>query len=58
MAMIGYGINKEGELKNKNIVYLKQIASTISYLADEKFEADDHTVANPINIIVDPVKNK
>jgi hypothetical protein len=58
MAMIGYGINKEGELKNKDMVYLKQIASTISYLADEKFEADDHTVANPINIIVDPVKNK
>jgi hypothetical protein len=40
------------------MVYLKQIASTISYLADERFEADDHAVANPINIITETIKNK
>jgi hypothetical protein len=56
MALLGYGINKEGELKNKDIVYLKQIASTISYLADEHFEAIDHPVASPLSFVVEGKK--
>jgi len=49
MAMIGPGINAEGELKTKGKLYQKQIASTVSLLANEKFYANDHSVAPPIN---------
>jgi hypothetical protein len=37
MAMIGPGINAEGELKTKGKLYQKQIASTVSLLANENF---------------------
>jgi hypothetical protein len=57
MAMIGNNIMNNGEMKNKDIAYLKQIASTISLLADEKFEADDHAVAPPLAIVKDQYKN-
>ena len=55
--MIGNNIINNGEMKNKDIAYLKQIASTISLLADEKFEADDHTVAGPLAVVKDQIKN-
>ena len=57
MAMIGNNIINNGEMKNKDIAYLKQIASTISLLADEKFEAEDHTVAGPLAVVKDQIKN-
>lgn len=57
MAMIGNNILNNGEMKNKDIAYLKQIASTISLLADEKFEPEDHTVAPPLAIVKDQIKN-
>jgi len=49
MAMIGPGINAEGELKTKGKLFQKQIASTVSLMANEKFYAKDHSVAPPIN---------
>ena len=49
MAMIGPGINAEGEIKTKAKLYQKQIASTVSMMANEKFYATDHSVAPPIN---------
>jgi hypothetical protein len=57
MAMIGNNIINNGEMKNKDIAYLKQIASTISLLADENFEAEDHTVARPLAVVKDQIKN-
>jgi hypothetical protein len=49
MAMIGPGINAEGEVKAKRKLYQKQSASTVSLMANEKFYAKDHSVAPPIN---------
>jgi hypothetical protein len=54
MAMIGPGINAEGELKTKAKLYQKQIASTVSLLANEKFFAKDHSVAPPISLLKTP----
>jgi hypothetical protein len=54
MAMIGRGINAEGELKTKGKLYQKQIASTVSLLANEKFFAKDHSVAPPISLLKTP----
>jgi len=48
MAMLGPGISPEGERKEKETVYQKQIASTISVLLGENFKASDHPVASPI----------
>lgn len=48
MAMIGQGIAPDGERKEKEKVYQKQIASTVSVLLGENFHADDHPVANPV----------
>lgn len=48
MAMIGQGIAPDGERKEKEKLYQKQIASTVSVLLGENFHADDHPVANPL----------
>lgn len=50
MAMIGAGIAADGEKKIKERLYQKQIASTVSVLLNEKFRADDHAVAAPIQV--------
>lgn len=55
MAMIGAGIASEGEIKTKERLYQKQIASTVSLLLNEKFEAPDHTVAEPLKLITNAV---
>lgn len=49
-AMIGAGIAAEGERKTKERLYQKQIASTVSALLHEKFRADDHRVAAPMQV--------
>lgn len=54
MAIIGAGIKAEGERKNKGKLYQKQIASTVSFLAGEKFYAQDHLIAPPIPLIKTP----
>ena len=54
MAMIGPGIQPDGERKDKNRLFQKQIASTVSVLLNEKFWADDHVVAAPISSVVSP----
>ena len=46
--MIGQGIAPDGERKEKERLYQKQIASTVSVLLGENFHADDHPVANPV----------
>ncbi len=50
MAMIGAGIAPEGERKDKERLYQKQIASTVSVLLNEPFRADGHSVAAPISV--------
>ncbi|MBI2282624.1 MAG: alkaline phosphatase family protein [Bacteroidetes bacterium] len=55
MAMIGAGIASEGEIKTEERLYQKQIASTVSLLLNEKFEAPDHTVAEPLKLITNAV---
>lgn len=50
MAMIGAGIAADGERKTKERLYQKQIASTVSALLNEKFRADDHRVAAPMQV--------
>ncbi len=50
MAMIGPGIAPDGELKGRDKIFQKQIASTVSYLVDENFRSDDHTVAPPMSL--------
>jgi hypothetical protein len=50
MAMIGAGIAADGERKTKERLYQKQIASTISTLLNEKFRANDHRVASPMQV--------
>lgn len=55
MAMLGAGIASEGEIKTKERLYQKQIASTVSLLLNEKFEAPDHTVAEPLKITANGV---
>lgn len=55
MAMIGAGIASEGEIKTKERLYQKQIASTVSLLLHEKFEVPDHTVAGPLKLIANEV---
>jgi len=50
-AMLGPGILPEGEMKGKETVYQKQIASTISLLLGENFKAGDHPVAAPIDML-------
>ena len=49
MAMIGQGIEPSGEGKQKQQVYQKQIAATISMLLGENFTAN-HVVNNPITL--------
>ncbi len=49
-AMIGAGIAADGERKTKERLYQKQIASTVSALLNEKFRADDHRVAAPMQV--------
>lgn len=49
-ALIGPGIAPDGERKEKEKMYAKQIASTVSLLADEHFKADDHSVAKPLQV--------
>lgn len=55
MAMIGAGIAAEGEIKTKERLYQKQIASTVSVLLNEKFEVPDHTVAEPLKLVMNGV---
>ncbi len=50
MAMIGQGIAPDGERKEKERLYQKQIASTVSVLLGENFHADDHPVAIPVEL--------
>lgn len=67
MAMIGPGIEAGGEMKNRDQLYQKQIASTVSYLLGENF-ITDHPVAAPIRLpvitnvmaetIISPIVNK
>lgn len=48
VAMMGAGIVPDGEVKTRERLYQKQIASTVSVLLNERFRADDHSVAAPI----------
>jgi hypothetical protein len=52
MAMIGKDIAPDGERKEKEKLYQKQIASTVSVLLGENFRANDHPVANPVILSV------
>jgi len=50
LAMLGNGIEAAGELTQKQQVYQKQIASTISSLLGYQFEAN-HPVASPVTLL-------
>lgn len=65
MAMIGQGVTPDGERKEKERLYQKQIASTVSALLGENFHPEDHPVANPVLLSAkttlaerDRIKNK
>lgn len=49
LAMLGAGIKPEGEQRNRNRIYLKQIAATVSGLLGEKFAAN-HPVSKQIEL--------
>ncbi len=51
MAMIGPGIAADGELKGKEKIYQKQVASTVAYLVEENFQSNDHTIAAPLQLM-------
>ncbi len=58
MAMIGPGIEPLGELKEKEKLYQKQIASTIAILMGEDFKTNNHRVASPIEAIKTKLPNE
>lgn len=57
IAMIGAGVAADGERKDKERIYQKQVASTVSILLHEKFRAEDHPVAAPISTGILTVTN-
>ncbi|MEO8171433.1 MAG: alkaline phosphatase family protein [Sediminibacterium sp.] len=57
MAMLGPGIEASGEQKQKEQLYQKQIAATISMLLGENFTAN-HPVSAPINLSVSKVNKE
>ena len=52
-AMIGVGVLPEGEIKDKQITYQKQIAATVSTILGERF-ITDHPVALPLPLLITP----
>ncbi len=53
-ALIGPGILPEGEVKDKQTTYQKQIAATVSALLGERF-VTDHPVAMPLPLLLNPL---
>lgn len=54
VAMIGKGVAADGEQKEKQRIYQKQLASTVSVLLGENYRADDHPVAVPLGFVNKP----